>query len=89
MKFGRILVSERLKQSDISMIDDLISIALRIFVQIILWLLFFPIFFVVATPFILVGAFFGKSSFRENVVRSYRKVFDLWKKSSWLYPSVL
>jgi len=70
------------------MIDDLIGILARIIFGILQWLLFFPIFILVSTPIILIVALFGKSIYRENVKRYYRKVFDWWKKSTGVYPDV-
>jgi len=70
------------------MIDDLIGIFIKVVLGIILWLLFFPIFILVSTPIILIAAMFGKSIYRENVKRYYRKVIDLWKKSAGVNPDV-
>ena len=68
------------------MLDDIITILAKIVFGIILWLLFFPIFVLVSTPIILIAALFGKSIYKENIKRYYRKVFDLWKKSAGVFP---
>lgn len=43
------------------------------------YLFFLPVSFLLATPFILVGAFFGPEGYFSNVLEGYRKVYDFWR----------
>lgn len=54
------------------LLEGLLEIVLKVIVRIVL----LPILHVVATPFILVGALFGRKGYRENVRAYYARLTE-------------
>ena len=67
--------------------EEVLEFIGRIIFQLILWVLFFPVFYLFATPIILTYVVFNhQGNAKEKIRRTYKKVFELWQESFLLFP---
>lgn len=60
--------------------------ALYLFGQIVLWVVVFPLLWIICTPYILIVAAFGPDPYRESVASMYGGVNDFWRKWGVIFP---
>jgi hypothetical protein len=62
------------------MLGCLLEALTDLIVEPILRFLILPVMWALATPFVLVGALFGKDGYRDNVRAGYGRVAEVWAR---------
>ena len=60
------------------MMSDIIEFFIKVILGFIIFVVLFPIIWILATPFILGGSFFVNGDYKTNVLSGYKAVSKTW-----------
>jgi hypothetical protein len=62
-------------------IEDALAKIFSIILWAILWIILFPLFIILLTPYILISSIYGSEPYKVELIKKYKKYLKIWLES--------